>query len=505
MALLRQIGRGIRATDRAQIAMTGPLRASVAITVVVACMLLVDEPIAAIPLAIGMLFSAVADPEGAYAGRARVMVWATAWMTLTTLLGGLVSDVLVLHLAAAAVVAAVCGFVGAAGPRAAMVGVLALVCFTIFSGSPVVLYDSVTSAALVAIGGLIQTALTIAPWPWGRANGLRSEFATFYRGLAHAARAPARGGDLVSPAHAARLRRVEEEFANNELTGESSRWFDQLLVDGRAMRFGLVGVTAARADLAGEPAGAALDAFVAAVGATSSGTANTLVWHGRRGTLVSAMQKLDDAADRCHDFPAEISRALVETVHVALMRTAAADDPLEQSIIPRATATVIAGALVLAATATLWPSRCGVAVCAALADTIGALDAYIVRVLRGDAAEPADMDETRASLLLRRSDSATVVATAAYEVGRQPLPPDHAQAIAHDLNAATAWCMEADVARGVEADPTYRDSIRGELADLRQRLTRLQADGTCPPRRHPPAVDHPLHRYIRLAHTVVDG
>jgi hypothetical protein len=87
MALLRQIGRGIRATDRAQMAMTGPLRASVAITVVVACMLLVDEPIAAIPLAIGMLFSAVADPEGAYAGRARVMLWATAWMTLTTLLG----------------------------------------------------------------------------------------------------------------------------------------------------------------------------------------------------------------------------------------------------------------------------------------------------------------------------------------------------------------------------------------------------------------------------------
>ena len=77
-------------------------------------------------------------------------------MTVTTFLGGLVSDVLVLHLAAAAVVAAVCGFVGAAGPRAAMVGVLSLVCFTIFSGSPVILYDSLVSAALVAIGGLIQ-------------------------------------------------------------------------------------------------------------------------------------------------------------------------------------------------------------------------------------------------------------------------------------------------------------------------------------------------------------
>ena len=61
------------------------------------------------------------------------------------------------------VFAAGCGFVGALGPRSALVGTVALVTLTIFAGIPEVSSGFIPNALLIGLGGLVQTLVTVVP------------------------------------------------------------------------------------------------------------------------------------------------------------------------------------------------------------------------------------------------------------------------------------------------------------------------------------------------------
>jgi len=116
-------------------------------------------PDAIIPLGVGALFVGISESTIHPDHRARFMLWATAWLMATSALGFLVADSPILVVVVSAVVAALSGFVGVAGPRASLVGVLSLVLFTVTVGLPENIDLSASFVAFIGLGGVVQTAL----------------------------------------------------------------------------------------------------------------------------------------------------------------------------------------------------------------------------------------------------------------------------------------------------------------------------------------------------------
>lgn len=76
---------------------------------------------------------------------------------ITALLGYLVAPNIFITVFASAYVALAAGWAGVAGPRAALIGTLSLVIFTITAGLPEMLTLSLDFVALMGLGGLAQT------------------------------------------------------------------------------------------------------------------------------------------------------------------------------------------------------------------------------------------------------------------------------------------------------------------------------------------------------------
>ena len=115
----------------------------------------------AIPLSIGAAFVAVCESGQPFGQRWRTMLWTTAVLMMAVALGSALSNAQLLAIVATAAVAFVCGAVGFLGRRAAVAGLLGLVLFSIYVGVPVPLDDAITSAALVGLGGFVQTVACV--------------------------------------------------------------------------------------------------------------------------------------------------------------------------------------------------------------------------------------------------------------------------------------------------------------------------------------------------------
>lgn len=113
-------------------------------------------PDAIIPLGVGALFVGIAESNIHPAHRGRIMLWATTWLMVASALGFLVAHSPILVVIVSALVALVTGWVGVAGPRAGMVGVLSLVLFTVTVGLPESINLSASFVAFVGLGGVAQ-------------------------------------------------------------------------------------------------------------------------------------------------------------------------------------------------------------------------------------------------------------------------------------------------------------------------------------------------------------
>lgn len=142
------------------------------------------DPAIVIPLVIGALLVGAADPAGSFGLRLRAMGLGTLLVTCATLVGLLVAGVPLLHLAAAPLVAAFCGYIGIGGPRAGLAGMIALVTFSVFAGSPGALGEIVPATLLVLAGGLIQMAVALLPELLGTMEAARTDLVVAWRALA---------------------------------------------------------------------------------------------------------------------------------------------------------------------------------------------------------------------------------------------------------------------------------------------------------------------------------
>jgi len=129
---------------------------------------------AIIPLGVGALFAGIIESNIHPAHRGRAMLWATAWLMAVSALGFLVADNRILVVVVSAVVAASSGWVGVAGARAGMVGVLCLVLFTVTVGLPESIDLSASFVAFVGLGGVLQWGVFMLTHRVGRAQRERA-------------------------------------------------------------------------------------------------------------------------------------------------------------------------------------------------------------------------------------------------------------------------------------------------------------------------------------------
>ena len=114
-----------------------------------------------LPISIGAVFAAVAESGLPFGRRWRTMLWTTAWLMVALLAGIAVSASAPLTIALTVPVAFVCGAIGFLGPRAAVTGLLSLVVFAAYAGAPLSISTAPKEAALLGLGGVIQTAVCV--------------------------------------------------------------------------------------------------------------------------------------------------------------------------------------------------------------------------------------------------------------------------------------------------------------------------------------------------------
>ena len=170
-AHLKTVMFGTTHIERAKIVWKMPVRSAIVIIVIVGLFVWTDRPVLAIPLAIGALFSSIADVGEHVGYRWRTMLWTTLWLMVACGFAEGISDWPILIVVFSLVAALLAGFAGAIGMRAALIGTLALVVFAIFAGTPEVPWNWLPTALVMGLGGFIQTAVTCLP-PLVRNPGL---------------------------------------------------------------------------------------------------------------------------------------------------------------------------------------------------------------------------------------------------------------------------------------------------------------------------------------------
>ncbi|MEJ6740067.1 MAG: hypothetical protein QNL59_06005 [Actinomycetota bacterium] len=111
-----------------------------------------------LPLGLGLLFAAIADRGNSFRRRLVSMAGATIGITVGIAIGCAVSNNQLLHIATGGFVGLLCGLIGVASIPAMTTGVLTLVIFTIFSGSPIDLLEWKANTVLMLLGGSIMAA-----------------------------------------------------------------------------------------------------------------------------------------------------------------------------------------------------------------------------------------------------------------------------------------------------------------------------------------------------------
>ena len=184
----KRILRVSTATDWPAVRWIGPLRTTIVATIAVSIGIAIYGPTGAFPFAVGTLFVGFADQRGEFDERVRGLLIAGLLVTFATFLGVLVSPNFVAHLVAAGIFAAFCGYIVLGGPRAALAGVVALVAFAAFSGTPEPFSEVLPTTLKVLISAAAMTTVIVVPMLAGRLGGLRTDVAVALRAQAFALR-----------------------------------------------------------------------------------------------------------------------------------------------------------------------------------------------------------------------------------------------------------------------------------------------------------------------------
>ncbi len=309
--LAREITRATLAVDWAAVRWFSPLRGGLVCGALATIAVVSGNLHAALPLAIGALFAGLGDPRGPFAPRVRILTMISVLLGMSAYLGALVAGHGVEHVLLSALVAAVCGFAGIAGTRAAMGGVLVMVTFIVFSGTPTSDRSALDTAVLILIGGLCQAAAITVPLIARRVGGMRESIAIIYRTLGFALREGPQAA--ASATLALRLLESEERIAESGARGATRAWLTTFTEAGDCARLSYVALTPD-----GEPEDPTQRALLAEFAHTGSelafAIANALEFPIRRRGVAGPLAAFSAAARACIAGVPTADHVVVETI-----------------------------------------------------------------------------------------------------------------------------------------------------------------------------------------------
>jgi hypothetical protein len=279
-------------------------------------------PTGAFPFAVGALFVGLADQRGDFDERVRGLVVAGVLVTFATLIGVSVSGSFLAHIVVAGIFAAFCGYIGLAGPRAALAGVVALVAFTAFSGTPEPLSAVLPTTLKVLVSAVVMATVIAVPMLAGRLGGLRTDVVVTLRAQAFALRGMIGGIDGTNVA--GKLVAARSRVAASGCYGQTLEWFEQMLSDTEAMRFGFFALHGALDERDREQQ-ERVDQFKLAAGELLMALASALEIPASRRRIGQALEAFNAAASSCEE-------GLGPRSAVALARIETAARSLSQSV-----------------------------------------------------------------------------------------------------------------------------------------------------------------------------
>ncbi|MGI9187139.1 MAG: hypothetical protein ACR2J9_06415, partial [Gaiellales bacterium] len=317
--LAREVTRATFAVDWAAVRWFSPLRGGLVCGALATIAVATDHMHAAVPLAVGAIFTGLGDPRGPFAPRVRILTLVAVVLGIAAYAGALIAGYGVWQVLASALVAALCGFAGIAGPRAAMGGVLVMVTFIIFSGTPTTDRSALETAILILIGGLCQAAVITLPLVSRRVGGMRESIAIIYRTLGFALRQGPQAA--ASPTLALRLIESEERIAESGARGPTLAWLTTFTEAGDCARLSYVALTPSGTP--DDPAQRALlDDFARTGSELAFAIANALEFPIWRRRIAAPLERFSAAAAACVAGVPTVERVVAETIERDL-RTAA--------------------------------------------------------------------------------------------------------------------------------------------------------------------------------------
>lgn len=231
---VRQLLDSMREVEWSQFEGWAALRCAIGVAVPLLIGLAIDEPLVGVFGAAGAVGVGFGSFQGAYRGRAAVMLVAAFGMAFSVFSGSLAGHSTVATIVVAGVWAFGAGLLVALGQGASYVGLQSIVALLVAGGYPSDLEGAAGRAALVIGGGLVQTVLVVVVWPFRRFTVERRNLAAVYRTLAvYASAIPAREGtppephtlaDTASPfADPQPFAKSEEVFVFQALLDEAER------------------------------------------------------------------------------------------------------------------------------------------------------------------------------------------------------------------------------------------------------------------------------------------
>lgn len=291
LAFARRIARAIVEVDWAPVSLVAALRCGACTLVLLVYAVDRDKVSALVPASIGILFVCLVDPLATEGTRVRMMAWFTVWAMLGAWAGGVVSESLVASLVVGVIVAVAAGYAGAAGPMAQMIGLLTLVLFAVFDGTPTAMHAAVVDALVLGAGAVAAGTVIALPGLRHRARGPRAAFARLARGLAHVhVLDPLSVGAAL---HAARERQFVELVDAERPAPANRQWFDALGQGAHRSRLAMLALAARVPD--DTEARAATVRFLEATRRCWRLAAATITWAPRRGGLATARGELVEA------------------------------------------------------------------------------------------------------------------------------------------------------------------------------------------------------------------
>ena len=229
--------------------------------------------------AFGALFVGIFNPDEPYPILARSLLASLLCITAAGFLGELVSSSHILIITSSIFVAAICGFAGALGPHASLIGMLSLVVFCLFAGKYTVGSEIFEHAEALFAGGLLQLSFALIGWPLRTFYPLRRQLANAYYMLGDAAqKEPV---SLFSPTLASSLFLVSNGIPLSGASGKTARWMLALADQCEIMRINLIALAYRREHEANQENRRALDMYCQYLGAKVHILGESILLRGR--------------------------------------------------------------------------------------------------------------------------------------------------------------------------------------------------------------------------------